>query len=71
MKALKWQLRYSKKQKNSTWIVLIKKSNKIVFKINKYLGYKIISPKNNKIEYQAIKSFYKIKNPANFYFLKK
>ena len=71
MKVLNWQLSYSKKISKSPWIVLIKKSNQIVFKINQYLGYKIISEKNDKIKYQAIKNFYKIKNPNNYHFLKK
>ena len=71
MKALKWQIAYSKKISKSPWIVLIKKSNQIVFKINQYLGYKIISQRNDKMKYQAIKNFYKIRNSSSYHFLKK
>ena len=71
MKALKWQIAYSKKISKSPWIVLIKKSNQIVFKINQYLGYKLITQKSDKIKCQAIKNFYKIKNLNNYHFLKK
>lgn len=71
MEALKWQLNYSKKIHNCPWIVLIKKTNKIVFKINRYLGYKIISKNKNNILYQALRDFYNIKKTKNYYFLEK
>ena len=71
MQALKWQLKNSKKIYNCPWIVIIKKTNKAVFKINRYLGYQIVSKTKDRLLYQTLKSFYNINKSQNYFFLKK
>ena len=71
MKALKWQLNNSFKICNCPWIVLIKRKNKTVYKINLLLGYKKIQKDIDKTEYRALKNFYNVKKTKNYFFLKK
>jgi|TARA_B100001964_G_scaffold122686_1_gene136038 UDP-2,4-diacetamido-2,4,6-trideoxy-beta-L-altropyranose hydrolase len=71
MKALKWQLNSSFKICNCPWIVLIKRKNKTVYKINLLLGYKKIKKDIDKTEYRALKNFYNVKKTKNYFFLKK
>ena len=51
--------------------VLIKKTNKVVYKTNLFLGYRKIKKNINKIEYQALKNFYNINKVENYFFLLK
>jgi hypothetical protein len=67
---LKWQFKYNKKNKiNYEWLAVVRKNNKWVFKITKYLGYKTVSNKES-IQYKAIKEIFKV-SENKFYFLKK
>tara|TARA_B100001939_G_C16915077_1_gene606516 strand:+ start:800 stop:1303 length:504 start_codon:yes stop_codon:yes gene_type:complete len=66
--ALKWQLKYNKKNNiKYDWIAVVKKNNKWILKLTKYLGYE--SVKNNSIHYKAIKKNFKVRR-KDFYFLK-
>jgi hypothetical protein len=65
---LKWQLRRNKNKKvNYPWLAVVKNNNKSVLKLTNYLGYKIISRKNNYL-FNVIKSIFSVSN-KKYYFL--
>lgn len=64
---LKWQLKYNKLKKiDQNWVAVVKKNNRWILRLTKYLGYKIV----NKIdkEYKVIKKIFNVGN-KKFYFL--
>ncbi len=63
----KWQIK-NRKKLGLFWIAVIKKNNKKILKLCKYLGYKLVSKKDNKI-HKLIKDFFKVSS-NEFYFLK-
>ncbi len=64
----KWQISRLKSKK-LPWIAVVKKNNKMIYKLCKYLGYREID-KNNSIKwYQIIKKFFGVNN-KDFYYLK-
>ena len=65
---LKWQLRRNKNKKvNYPWLAVVKNNNKSVLKLTNYLGYKIISRKNNYL-FNVIKNIFSVSN-KKYYFL--
>lgn len=69
LKVLNWQLKNIKKKYK--WLAIIKKSNKLVFKINTYLKFKKINPIYDSKVINFLVNHYKIKNKSNYYFLEK
>ena len=66
--ALKWQFEYNKKKNiNYDWIAVVKKNNKWILKLTRYLGYETV--KNDSLHYKAIKKNFKVKR-KDFHFLK-
>ena len=69
-KAIKWQLKYSLKLFNLKWLVLIKKSNKFVYRVNLNLGFKPINDHNQKL-IKTVSLLLGIKNSDKYYYLVK
>ena len=64
----KWQISRLK-SKRLPWIAVVKKNNKIVYKLCNYLGYIDISKDKSDVWYKIIKNFFGV-NSKDFYFLK-
>ena len=62
----KKQIQYYKKKNNYPWIAVVKKTNKSVLNLTKYLGYKVV--KKNEKFHKIISNIFKINNKL-FYFL--
>jgi len=64
----KWQISRLKGKK-IPWIAVVKKNNKIVYKLCNYLGYRDISNDKSDDWYKIIKNFFGVSS-KDFYFLK-
>ena len=62
----KWQIT-NKKKLGLSWIAVVKKNNKKILELCKYLGYELVSTKDIKT-HKLIKNFFKIPS-KEFYFL--
>ena len=67
--ALKWLLKKNKRcKKNYNWIAVVRRTNKSILKLTKYLGYVEIKDKKD-LFYNLIKKSLS-KNYKDYYFLK-